>query len=629
MISADSQESAASATEAYEAQPARGRTVGRGAAVCGLLALHAVLAAWMAWRNSPAVDETAHLVAGISYWQYGVFDMYKVNPPLVKLLAAAPLVVCRPETEWTLGEDLTSRPEYTSAERFLARNGARTYWYVTLARWACIPLSLVGGWACCRWAGALYGDRAGIMALVLWCFSPNVLAWASCVTMDLGAAAVGVLAGYCYWHWLSGPTPARAVAAGIALGLAELTKFTWIVLFAQWPLLWLVWEFSGRRKSGRRQRLGHQAVILLVALNLVNLGYLFEGSFQPLGEYTFVSETLAGGDSPVAGGRGGNRFAGSLLGDLPLPVPESYVAGIDRQKFDFEEGMWSYLGGEWKHGGWWYYYLYAAAVKVPLGTWLLGLMALAATCWSAACARFRSDGPEQTGGSTYSSGWRDELTLLLPAAVVFGLVSSQTGFTSHFRYVVPCLPFAFVWISKLARSVELHHYWLAIPAGLALAWSVGSSLSVYPYSLSYFNEVAGGPMGGHRHLLDSNIDWGQDRLRLKDWHDSHPEARPLFVYVRGHTPRFDGLDYPTPPTGPGSKAVSDFSAAEISYLAPKPGWYAVSVEHLHERHGRYSYFLEHFQPAARSGYSIYIYHITVDEANRARREMGLPELAPP
>ena len=38
--------------------------------------------------------------------------------------------------------------------------------------------------------------------------------------------------------------------------------------------------------------------------------------------------------------------------------------------------------------------------------------------------------------------------------------------------------------------------------------AVGSSLAIYPHSLSYFNELAGGPTKGHYHLIDSNIDWG-------------------------------------------------------------------------------------------------------------------------
>ena len=40
---------------------------------------------------------------------------------------------------------------------------------------------------------------------------------------------------------------------------------------------------------------------------------------------------------------------------------------------------------------------------------------------------------------------------------------------------------------------------------------------------------------------------------------------------------------------------------------------------------RYRYFLN-FDPVAMAGYSIYIYHITLDEANRVRRGLGLKEL---
>jgi len=47
-----------------------------------------------------------------------------------------------------------------------------------------------------------------------------------------------------------------------------------------------------------------------------------------------------------------------------------------------------------------------------------------------------------------------------------------------------------------------------IVAGLLA--TVGSTLHVYPHQLAYFNEAAGGPQNGFRHLLGSNFDWGQD-----------------------------------------------------------------------------------------------------------------------
>jgi hypothetical protein len=49
---------------------------------CLLLAIQAGLLAWSATRHSPSVDEMGHLAAGVSHWELGRFDLYRVNPPL-------------------------------------------------------------------------------------------------------------------------------------------------------------------------------------------------------------------------------------------------------------------------------------------------------------------------------------------------------------------------------------------------------------------------------------------------------------------------------------------------------------------------------------------------------------------
>jgi hypothetical protein len=186
-----------------------------------------------------------------------------------------------------------------------------------------------------------------------------------------------------------------------------------------------------------------------------------------------------------------------------------------------------------------------------------------------------------------------------------------------------------------------------------LIWSVGSSLAVYSHSLSYFNELAivlptpadgsypmpmektnksivstiinAGPLNGPRHLLDSNIDWGQDLFYLEDWYESHPEARPIKVAYSGGYPldktkiKSDGY----PPSGPDKELIDN--TADTTAVGPLPGWYALSVNSIYSRDHRYRYFLN-FQPEAMAGYSIYIYHITIADANRVRRRLGLREL---
>jgi hypothetical protein len=60
-------------------------------------------------------------------------------------------------------------------------------------------------------------------------------------------------------------------------------------------------------------------------------------------------------------------------------------------------------------------------------------------------------------------------------------------------------------------------------------------------------------------------------------------------------------------------------------LGPKPGWFVLSVNEIHRQRGDYEYFLE-FEPVDWIGYSMMVFHITTDEANRVRRKLGLPEL---
>lgn len=611
-----------------------------------LLILHAGLLAWSGWRHSPTYDEVGHLPAGLAVWEYGRFDLYRVNPPLVRAVAAAPVWLAGCEYDWrSFSDSPAARPEWAVGADFIAANGSRSFWLFTLARWACVPFSLLGGWVCWRWAGALYGNAAGIVALALWCFSPDVLGNGSLITPDVPAAALGLLAGYAFWKWL---IPGRAdwsdqfsdahrhwwataIVAGIALGAAELAKFTWVILFALWPLLWIATRaLHERRGVGQpSRRIGVEALqltaILAIALYVLNLGYAFEGTLLRLDEYAFVSRTLGGAAERDESGTG-NRFTGTSLAELPVPLPREYVTGIDLQKKDFEDGKVSYLRGEFRHGGWWHYYLYAAAVKLPVGMWLLAGVSLVMTLrrwWTQFRTRDRS-GSEATTG-------RGEWLLLVPAAVVFVLVSSQTGFNRYFRYVLPALPFLFVWMSQAAllwqrpAAAEAEpSAWSRAGGGvalIALCWTVGSSLWYFPHSLSYFNELAGGPRHGDDHLIDANIDWGQDLFYLREWIAAHPEARPLTVAWMGFfDERIAGVDYPRTPTLPSS---GDEASPAMSSGGPEPGWHAVSVNFL--RHPSHAYdYLHAFESVAYPGYSIRVYHLTEQDVETLSKQPVVP-----
>ncbi|MEK6261864.1 MAG: glycosyltransferase family 39 protein [Planctomycetota bacterium] len=550
----------------------------------GLAAMQVLLLGWCARHDGFTCDEVAHLPSGLFHWERGEFGMFNVNPPLVRMIATLPVLALGYQADWSsYVNDIYDRPERLLSREVLRLNGTRSYWLLTVARWTCLPFTLLGMWICWRWAGELYGDHAAVLAAILWCFSPNILGHGHLMTPDIPGASIGIAAFYVFRHWLINPTWQWAFVSGIVFGQAQATKSSWVILFAMWPLLWLFWRICcrcGENSQPLLRELKQMAVILAVGVWSINMWYGFAGTFTALGEYRFLSTTL-GGFRDGLGPAVRYRFENTYLAHIPVPFPSDYVQGIDRQKYHFELPDWSYLRGEWRDRGWWHYYVYAAFVKEPLGYWVLGAMAVALGAFSA-----------------YRARWRDELLLLIPLILLVVFISSQRGFNRHLRYILPAYPFAFILISRVARSISRRNWGVSAAMAACTAWGVVSSLLVYPHPLSYFNEFAGGALNGRYHLLSSNTDWGQDLLYLKSWIDAHPEASPLYLaWDAPHVdPELAGIELPRVPQ------------------SPTPGWHAISVNQLHANYGDYEYFLKR-TPVATAGYSILIYQLSEDDCD--------------
>lgn len=562
--------------------------------VIGLLAAHACWLAWSATWQSPTLNEPGHLASGIAHWTLGRFEPYAVNPPLVRMIAAVPVLAAGCEVDWSsFRSQPGSRTEFTLGSDFIEANGARSQRLFEWARWACIPFSLLGAWMCYVWGRALYSEQAGLLACVLWCVEPNIIAHGQLLTPDVAAASFGLVAMWTFWRWLKRPGWATAIVAGLGLSTAVLAKFSWLVLFGLWPAIWLGAWLQSAASATRPpfwRGAAQCAAIALTAMYVINLAYAFDGSFSRLGSFEFVSRSLSGETDPS---RLGNRFSNSWLAELPVPVPRQFLIGLDLQKKDFEKfPHQSYLRGEWRQGGWWYYYLYAAAVKLPIGLWLLGLTAVV--------TRVR----QRAGCSAQKLG---EVVLLIPACVLFAIVSSETAFNHHFRYTLPCFgPLLVLTSGVMVDAGKWLRFWIIGNCG----WIAVASAIAAPHSLSYFNEIAGGMRHGGTHLLHSNLDWGQDLVALKEWIDANAdaEAGPVHIAYYGF---FDPLAYGVPaeisPQGP-------FWGTPPKDWSFVPGWYAVSVNYLHGTEWRlqnphaYTPLLKQ-TPVAWCGGSIAVYRV--------------------
>ena len=269
------------------------------------------------------------------------------------MVAALPVMVAGVETDWSNFYDGPgARPVFSMGENLIAANGERSFDLFMIARWACIPFSWIGGIVCFLWARDLYGPRAGLLAMALWCFSPNILAHASLITPDAPAAALctSCLLPRSGDGWRC-PTWWLAVLVGGCFRLGRSDKTHSGDLVSALALLWILYRLPEREKTKTRDWLSEGAMLtaqIAIAIYVINIGYGFEGTARPLGEFRFVSSAF----SQEASGVVGNRFEGDLACCVPVPFPRTTFWGSTFSAYDFENcGRSSYLRGEWRDTG--------------------------------------------------------------------------------------------------------------------------------------------------------------------------------------------------------------------------------------------------------------------------------------
>ena len=515
--------------------------------VCGFVSLS---------LDAATFDETAHIGAGISYLETGDFRLNPEHPPLAKLLAAAPLALLHRgggdygSPAWT-GKALSDGGELRSHARewqfgFDVLNGSRDgsarrdpAIRLRPARCAILALGALLALVVYAWARALFGPPAGLLALALAVTCPTLLAHARLVTTDVPAALGFTATTFLAWRWLGAPSWRRAAATGAALGSALLFKFTCLLLV---PLIIVLAALAvwSRRLDLRRASLGVALIAVIAFLSLwAGYGFRYAASRDP--GYTLEWHDLDAQAPPPS--------AIVFARDYRL-LPEAYLFGFAFARFQ-ADGRNAFLDGEQSLGGWYRYFPEAFFFKTPLPFTALAILVLGA-------------GLLRTRGRSFD-GW---CVALVP--LVFSAVAVLGHLNIGHRHLTPVYPFLCVAIAPAASWLEERGPRAISVAMLTLACFASFAIAT-PRYLSYFNVAAGGPRGGAKHLLDSNIDWGQDLGRLKRWMDARRVPEVDLAYFGTADPGAYGIRFRK------VALVFDFYP-ELEVVRPQSGRYlAVSV----------------------------------------------------
>jgi 4-amino-4-deoxy-L-arabinose transferase-like glycosyltransferase len=523
-------------------------------------------------------DEPFHVAAGFQWLTTNRYDLDPEHPPLARAFLAvdAALSNARPEGAGSLaiGNSILERNARYRRNLFGARLGNLPFFLLSL--------TIVG-----LWTKRLFGNATSIIAIALFGALPPILGHAALATTDMAAAATVVTALYLFDRWLEEPGWPRAVVAAIAIGAGLLAKFSFLIFFPCGALVLIL--------TRRRFRFAHAALMLLIAFTIVWAGYKFtigslndarlkafipglpphtaaeyatipgyewvrldlvqryyshsEDSLRRAGHgVDFVDWAKAAGYPSPQAGRNGNTLAGSP----PIPAPTIsdrllepfratwqhiavhnqipapwFFAGLETVQNHSAAGNDAFLLGEFRDHGWWYYFPVVLFFKTPLAFTALALAGFVLL--------IRTHNPAAIG------------IALAPVAML--LPALTTGINIGVRHVLPLYPL--LAIAAAFAVVTLWQRWkLAII--LLLSWFFIATALAHPDYTSYFNEAAGSHP--ERIAADSNLDWGQDLLRLAgvvrrehidhlylsyfgtaNWQMLIPEAEalPQFTHVRG------------------------------------------------------------------------------------------------
>jgi 4-amino-4-deoxy-L-arabinose transferase-like glycosyltransferase len=477
-----------------------------------LLALMAILAGGAALGESVTVDEVSHIGAGVSYLQKLDLRMNFEHPPLVKVLAAIPLVIRGVRADynhisWTISDKILPSflGQWVFGEWLLERwNDTKT-----VLAWARLPMLLlmlglgVAVYVCARRLGGPWG---GLLCMSLFVSTPTFLAFGPLVHTDIAVALFSLLTLWTFasvWHE---PRPKNVSLFGLNLAGALLSKFTTGILFLAFVAfaLSLRWRTAPglpvQKEEARKWRSARWRATLqgiLCAAVLVYVFYLVFSWHQP------TSALYRLGSGPVA-----------LFFRRALLPPLLYLRGVLWVLLSSKRPTFI-LGHTYSHGVW-FYFPVVFAVKSPLGFLIL----LPLSLLMAAVRKRRGAGGAPAIAAELALHWR----VLWVSLLVFTGICLLSPLDISIRHFSVPLVLLILLLAPVPRVLGgPARSGLSVGSVLVAALAASCLFAVvraHPYYFPFINSLSVG-RPAYTLVNDSNVDWDQSLPEVRRFAERH------------------------------------------------------------------------------------------------------------
>jgi dolichyl-phosphate-mannose--protein O-mannosyl transferase len=412
---------------------ARGAALGprwlHSAIAAVLIGLFLLQALWSMSYMSLAYDEPAYIGAGYSYWTTRDDRMNAEHPPLLKFLIALPLLSLRLTAP-------TSDPSWPKADdwafaRALFSEQPRDFERITfLSRISNVLLGVLLALFVRRWANELWGPEAGLAALLLFVFEPNILGNSTVAMLDLGLTAFTFIAMFYVWKWLRTGRTGYGMLASVTLGFSLLSKEAAVTFLAIFLAQLLIDDVTASRAGLPRYIRPFKGFVQLLAGAgiVVILFYALAFQWRSLVHVGSQHRTMEKVVARIPALKGAQERVLAVGQRIWIPDVANYAEALLRQRQHLIEGHASYVMGRHSVHALWYDYPAAFLIKTPLPILLLVLVRLILlSAFPMAAA---------------------EYIVVLPIIGIMIIACSASAYLGV-RQLLPLYPFLFVWLSRV------------------------------------------------------------------------------------------------------------------------------------------------------------------------------------
>jgi 4-amino-4-deoxy-L-arabinose transferase-like glycosyltransferase len=453
-----------------------------------------------ATRTSVTIDEPVHILAGHRYWQCGDFGINPEHPPLLKLLAAAPLISRTfVEPNWVCGSKITTQFEGEQAGIFfLTRNSVDGI--VIPARLAAASLSLLLAMLVYLATWEMFGRAEALTALALLAFEPNLIAHGSLVTTDMALSATAFGAVYALFRYRKNSNVFRFVTLGLAIGFMLAAKHSAVIFVPILFALFLADVLVFRTK----ENFSPERIFRLIATfaGCILVGFVLLWAFYGFRYYALpnAAENMVSVGGYIRG-TGRPETVNSLSAKIVMVIsyirifPESYIFGLadivatgSRNAFIFNR---NYATGQW------FYFPVAFAVKSSAALLLLLPLGLLLPF--------------------FKREKRREMMFLLVVPLLFFAVALTSGMNIGVRHILPVYPFFIVAAAVGAIAACRRFYFFRYVLIALLVFHTATAVRIAPNYLAFANDFWGGTNNAYNLLGDSNVEWGQNLKLVNEY----------------------------------------------------------------------------------------------------------------